>query len=83
MITHSYTSFNEIDKHLKILRLQREIDAENIKLTYTKSKDYLCPSNILGGFKGLGGFSGILQNIVAPLIANILITKLLRKKSID
>lgn len=80
MKPHNYTSFDDINKHLKILRLQREIDVENMKLNFKKSKDYFCPTNILGGFTGLGGFSGILQNIVAPLVANILITKLLKKK---
>jgi len=83
MKTHSYTSFDDINKHLKILRLQREIDVENMKLNFKKSKDYLCPTNLLGGFSSMGGFSGLLQNIVAPLVANILITKLLKKKSMS
>ncbi len=38
-----YNSFSEIDKHLKILRLQREIDKESLKLGINKAKTRLHP----------------------------------------
>ena len=80
---HSYSSFEEIDHHLKILWLQKEIDQENIKLSIHKSKNYFCPTNLVSGFDNLGGITGLLQNVFIPLVANMLITKFIRKKSID
>ena len=38
-----YNSFSEIDKHLKILRLQREIYKESLKLDINKAKTRLHP----------------------------------------
>ena len=36
-----YTTFEEIDTDLKILNLQRQIDRENLKLTYQSPLYYL------------------------------------------
>lgn len=83
MTTHSYSSFEEIDQRLKILWLQKEIDQENIKLSIHKTKNYFCPTTHLTGFGSSGGFAGLLQNVFVPFVANILITKFFRKKSID
>ena len=83
MTTHSFNSFEEIDKRLKILWLQKEIDQENIKLSIHNTKEYFCPTNLLSGLGSSVGFAGLLQNVFVPFVANILITKLFRKKSID
>lgn len=48
-----YHSFEEIDKDLKILRLQREIEVESLKLAFNESKRSLYPSNLIGGTSGL------------------------------
>ncbi|PIF00189.1 MAG: hypothetical protein CR994_06905 [Maribacter sp.] len=48
-----YSSFAEIDKQLKILKLQREIDLEGFKLNVNRFKSDLYPSQLLGGFKGV------------------------------
>lgn len=53
MIPKKYTSFKEIDNDLKILKLQREIDLENLKMNFNQAKHSLQPSNILGGFGGI------------------------------
>ncbi|MBE9490083.1 MAG: hypothetical protein IMY67_07320 [Bacteroidetes bacterium] len=62
MIQHTYSSFEEIDKRLKILSLQKEINKESIKWNLHWSKNYFCPTNIVGGF---GGF---LQTIILTFI---------------
>lgn len=43
-----YSSFEEIDKDLKILKLQSQIDKEEIKLTLEEVKGGLSPLSILG-----------------------------------
>lgn len=43
-----YSSFEEIDKDLQILRLQTEIDKEEIKLSVDQVKGGLSPVSILG-----------------------------------
>ncbi|SDD73150.1 hypothetical protein SAMN05421636_101533 [Pricia antarctica] len=53
MIPKKYTSFKEIDNDLKILKLQREIDMENLKMNFSLTKQSLQPAHLLGGFGGL------------------------------
>ncbi|MGA8854622.1 MAG: DUF6327 family protein [Christiangramia sp.] len=47
-----YSSFEEIDKDLKILKLQTEIDKEEIKLSIDQTKDSLSPMSIIGSTIG-------------------------------
>ena len=65
-----YGSFSEIDKQLKILSLQREIDLESFKLNLTRFKSDLYPTQLLGGFKG------VFQKTLISLI----IKKLMKKR---
>lgn len=69
-IPKRYTSFSEIDKDLRILKLQQEVDKESLKYTYANAKKSLYPSNLLGGF------GGILQKIVITLIAKKIFKKI-------
>lgn len=46
-----YKSFKEIDERLEILRLQREIDIESVKLNLYKAKKDLIPKKL---FQNLG-----------------------------
>jgi hypothetical protein len=46
-----YNSFEEIDNHLKILKLKREIDKECLKLHLKNSKIRLNPINIVQEFR--------------------------------
>lgn len=48
-----YTTFDQIDKDLKILRLQREIEVENLKLSYVRARESLYPTQLLGGVPGI------------------------------
>ncbi|MUP45121.1 hypothetical protein E0K83_05115 [Gramella sp. BOM4] len=44
----TYSSFEEIDKDLKILKLQTEIDKEEIKLSMDKVKSGMSPVSLIG-----------------------------------
>ncbi|HSI70102.1 MAG TPA: DUF6327 family protein [Gillisia sp.] len=43
-----YSSFEEIDRDLKILKLQNEIDKEEIKLSIQETKDNMSPLSLAG-----------------------------------
>ncbi len=47
-----YSSFEEIDKDLKILKLQTEIDKEEIKLSLDQTKAGLSPLSLMGNMVG-------------------------------
>ncbi len=70
MTPNRYSSFDEIDRRLKILSLQREIDKESFKLNLYKSKNSLYPTNLVGGLGGL------LQKVLVSLA----VKKLLKKR---
>lgn len=69
MIQKQYTTFAEIDRDLKILKLHREIDEEKVKLEIQYTKAELYPTNILGGITPL------LQKVAMSLIAKNLLKK--------
>lgn len=48
-----YSSFEEIDQDLRILRLKRQIDREQVKLHIQETKSSLYPTHLLGGVKGI------------------------------
>ncbi|MEQ5791055.1 hypothetical protein J4E06_08330 [Muricauda sp. NFXS6] len=70
MIQMQYTSFEDIDRDLKVLKLQRQIEEEKVKLAIQNTKKELYPTNILGGLAPL------LQKIAISLIAKKLLKKL-------
>lgn len=72
MIPKRYTSFTEIDQDLKILKLQQEIDKENLKLNVQTAKNSIYPTNLMGGV------GGIVQKLVISLVAKKLINKFSR-----
>ena len=47
-----YSSFEEIDKDLKILKLHTEIDKEEIKLSIDQAKESLSPVSLIGSTIG-------------------------------
>ncbi|RPD98732.1 hypothetical protein EGM88_05960 [Aureibaculum marinum] len=47
-----YNSFEDIDKKLKILKLKREIDKENIKIGVSRINKDVYPTNLLHSFQG-------------------------------
>jgi hypothetical protein len=70
MTQRQYTSFEDIDRDLKVLKLQRQIEEEKVKLAIQNTKKELYPTNILGGLAPL------LQKIAISLIAKKLLKKL-------
>ncbi|MFD2604615.1 DUF6327 family protein [Euzebyella marina] len=69
MIPKKYTSFKEIDQDLKILKLQQEIERENMKLSFNTAKSSLYPTNLLGGV------GGVLQKLIMSLVARKVMKK--------
>lgn len=69
MIKAQYTSFEDIDWDLKILKLQRQIDEEQVKLAVQKTKEELYPTNILTGMAPL------LQKLALTIVAKKLMNK--------
>ncbi|WP_300433681.1 DUF6327 family protein [Christiangramia sp.] len=55
-----YSSFEEIDKDLKILKLQTEIDKEEIKLSLDQTRESLSAKSIIGS-----GFGAVFQKLLA------------------
>lgn len=53
MIPKKYKSFDEIDQDLKILKLERQIDLENLKMNFNQTKQSLYPSSLVGGVGGI------------------------------
>lgn len=47
-----YSSFDEIERDLKILKLQKQIDREEIKLSYQLTKDNLSPLSLIASIAG-------------------------------
>ncbi len=82
MENKQYTSFDEIDKQLKIYSLQKSIAHEQLKLSYKETRNDLDPKNLLGGMDHLGNAGKILQQVVITFITEKLIKKFKKRKSI-
>ncbi|MBW8242604.1 hypothetical protein K1F50_07310 [Muricauda oceani] len=65
-----YTTFEDIDRDLKVLKLQRQIDEEKVKLAVQRTKEELYPTNILTGMAPL------LQKLALTIVAKKLMNKL-------
>jgi hypothetical protein len=78
----NYCSFEEIDQHLKILWLQKEIAHENIKLGLKKTKNNLYPQNLLGGVNNLGGTIPFIQSLLITFLTDWILKKLNKRNAI-
>jgi hypothetical protein len=47
-----YKNFEEIERDLQLLKLQKEIDQEMVKLSYNQTKESLSPKRILKSAAG-------------------------------
>ena len=47
-----YSSFEEINRDLKILKLQKDIDLEEVKLSYHEVKNSLSPVGLIANIVG-------------------------------
>ncbi len=74
MTTYRFSSFEEIDETLKILKLEKEIDKENFKFDLLSFKKNIYPAIFSGGIGGL------IQILIISFVSKKL-SKLLHKKS--
>ncbi|UOK43133.1 MULTISPECIES: DUF6327 family protein [Flavobacterium] len=67
-----YSSYDEIDRDLEILKLQKEIDVRKLALTMEKTMEGITPIGMVKNFLGNTGEiiskSGLLKNILLPLL---------------
>ncbi|MDF0706904.1 DUF6327 family protein [Flagellimonas okinawensis] len=69
MIKTQYTSFEQIDHDLKVLKLQRQIEEEKVKLAIQNTKKEFYPANILGGL------TPVIQKVAISFVAKKLLEK--------
>ena len=70
-----YSSYAQIELELEILKLEKELNLQKIKLNVEKTKERLLPKNIIKSFLGdyksiLSDYSGTILNIAIPLLIN-------------
>jgi len=53
MKNKKYSSFDQINRDLHILKLQRDIDRETIKLRLHEARNQLYPTQLIEGIRGL------------------------------
>lgn len=70
-----YSSYAEIELELEILKVEKELNLQKIKLNVEKTKESFLPKNIIKSFLGdyktiLSDYSGTILNIAIPLLIN-------------
>ncbi|MDC6389071.1 DUF6327 family protein [Maribacter sp. PR1] len=74
-----YSSFKEVDTRLKILKLQREIDQESLKLHYYHAKTDLAPLNLIKSVGTNIGTNNTWKNLLLAYFAKKVVG-LIRKR---
>ncbi len=69
IMVKEYKSFREIDARLKILKLQRQIDQESLKLHFNRAKIDLLPRNLLKGISTSFTHSTTWKNMIIAFVA--------------
>jgi hypothetical protein len=59
-----YSSFEEVDTRLKILKLQREISLESLKIHYYRARTDLAPLNLIKSLGSNIGTTGGWKNLI-------------------
>tara|TARA_B100001146_G_scaffold223775_1_gene239351 strand:+ start:4057 stop:4293 length:237 start_codon:yes stop_codon:yes gene_type:complete len=75
-----YNSFEEIDKDLHWLRLQSEIDKEELKLSMHETKESFSLPSMATTIIGSAATAGLLMRVLAPVLG-FGIKKILKKYS--
>jgi hypothetical protein len=80
MISKKYTSYDEIDRELEILRLEKEINYQKLILTVQKTKESFTPQNLVSGFLGsyktlFSSSYGTILNIAIPYIIKWIVNR--------
>ena len=73
MGTKKYSSYEQIELELEILKVERELNLKRIVLNIKKTKESLLPVNLIKGFIGdyksiLSSYSGTIFNIAIPFL---------------
>ncbi|MGY5845962.1 DUF6327 family protein [Salegentibacter sp. HM20] len=63
-----YSSFEEVDRDLEILKLQTQIDREEMKLKMAQTKSALSPISIMGSMLGSIAEKAIILKAVSKII---------------
>ncbi|HSP83576.1 MAG TPA: DUF6327 family protein [Gillisia sp.] len=68
-----YSSFEEIERDIKILKLQNQIDKEQVKLSIEQTKEALSPLSLLGSsvraaFKKVKEFKAVVTAVGKQVI---------------
>lgn len=64
----TYSSFEEIDRDLKILKLQKDIDLEEVKLSYHSVKSSLSPIAVVTNTLGAIAQKAVVLKAVNKLL---------------
>lgn len=80
MATKKYTSYAEIEQELEILKLEKEINYNKIKLNFEKTKENIMPSKAVSLVGNLyktffSGATGAVLQMIIPFVVNWLIKK--------
>ncbi|MFI0489955.1 DUF6327 family protein [Flavobacterium sp.] len=81
METKKYSSYEQIELELKILKLEKELSFQKMILNVNKVKEELSPQNIVG--EVVGSYKSILSKTYGMILRNtipILINWLSKKK---
>ena len=70
-----YSSYEQIELELEILKIERELNLKRIVLNVQKTKESFMPINLIRGFIGdyksiLSNYSVMILNIAIPIIIN-------------
>lgn len=64
-----YKSFNEIDRDLKLLKLQQDIAREEISLSVNRTRESMAPKEILKGFSEKFLSSSMLYKMLGKILS--------------
>ena len=70
MLAKKYTSYAEIERDLEILKLEKELNYQNLVLSFQKTKESITPQNIVGGF--FSSFKEYVSNSYPAILQSIL-----------
>lgn len=73
METKRYSSYQEIERDLEILKLEKEIQYQKLVHSFQKTKESITPHNIVSGFLGsyktlFAGSYGTILNVALPIL---------------
>jgi len=73
-MTKKYSSYEQIDRELEILNLEKEIQFERLSQSFTKTKDSISPGKLISGsipkvaVDVISGFAGPIKGMALSFI---------------